>query len=92
MNEKRKIKWLVGYLILVSIIFAAQSYYVYFEFIPTILAAYASNDALHTRVERALYTLANFGGFWFVALAGSVVGLIGGAFINVKKKSEKTST
>jgi type II secretory pathway component PulF len=88
MNEKSKIRWLIGYLIILLLIYGAQSYYLYFEYIPNVLAPYATNDVLHAHIQRALYSLAADIRFWFVALAGSVTGLIIGIYVASKRKSK----
>jgi len=89
MNEKSKIRWLVGYLIILSLIFSAQSYFLYFEYIPKVLAPFAGNDILYAHAHRVLNTLASFSRFWFLALAGSIVGLIIRAYIASRRKSDK---
>ena len=91
MNEKRKIKLLIGYLIILLLIFGAHSYYLYFEYIPIVLAPFASNDVLYGHVQRALYVLASLSRFWFVALAGSIIGLIIGIYVAAKKSEKKSS-
>jgi len=91
MTEQIKIKWLIGYLIIFSLIFAAHSYFLYFEYIPKVLAPFAGNDVVYAHVQRALYTLASFMRAWFLVLVGSAVGLIIRIHIAAKKSAKNSS-
>ena len=84
-------KWLIGYLIILSLMFAAHSYFLYFEYIPKVLAPFDSNDVLYEHVQRALYTLVSFMRAWFLVLIGSVVGLIIRIHIAAKKSDKNRS-
>ena len=89
MSEKGRVKFLVAYLIVLSLIFAGQSYFLYFEYIPKVLAPFANNNDVHAHLERVLYTLARFIRIWFLVLAGSITGLIIGLYVTAKKNAKK---
>lgn len=89
MTETSKIKWAIAYLILLLLIFGAQSYFLYFEYIPNALAPYASHPDIHAHVQKALYNMVGHIRFWFLALAGSITGLIIGLYVAAKKSGKK---
>ncbi len=88
MSEIGKIKWLVGYLILLLLIFGAHSYYLYFEYIPANLAPYVDLPEIHAHVQKALYSVAGHIRLWFLVLEGSIIGHIVGLYIAAKKKQK----
>lgn len=85
MSEKGKIKWLVGYLIILFLIFGAQSYYLYFDYIPKNLAPYITLPDIHAQLEQAFYGIAGKIRIWFFVLISNVVGLIIGIYIVARK-------
>ena len=87
MSEIAKIKWILVYLVMLLLIFGAQSYYLYFKFIPETLAPYAGFPAIRAQVQSVIYSMAGETRFWFLALAGNIVGWIVGLYVNAKKKS-----
>lgn len=84
MNVKIKMKWLVVYLATVLLLFATQSYVLYFIYIPDVLVPFAKDQVLHAHLEGILYTLARFGRIWFAVLVASVIGLVIGAYIRTR--------
>jgi hypothetical protein len=91
MNVKIKTKWLVVYLATISLIFAVQSYEMYFDYIPKALAPFAGDEALHAHLERILYAVARFGRTWFFVAVASVIGLAIGDHIRAKLDQRKQS-
>jgi hypothetical protein len=89
MSETSEIKWAIAYLILLLLIFGAQSYFLYFEYMPNVLAPYVSLPDIHAQVQKALYSMVGQIRFWFLALAGSVTGLIIGLYVAAKKNVKK---
>lgn len=87
MKEMSKIKGAIA-LLLMLLIFGAQTYYLYSEYIPSILAPYASEPTIYAHVQKALYSMAGYIRYWFLALEGSITGLIIGLYVAAKKKAK----
>lgn len=62
------------YAMLALFIFMAQSYYLYFEFLPVNLAAYASAPDIQGHIKKMLDVMFGPAIFWFVLLEASIVG------------------
>lgn len=89
MSPKSTINWLIIYLLIISLIFGAQAYYLYFDYIPKNLAPYTSLPDVHAQLEQAFYSIAGRIRVWFLLLVSNVVGLMIGIYI-VARKSART--
>lgn len=88
MSEMGKVKGAIALFILMLLIFGAQSYVLYFKYIPNVLAPYASDSAIYAHFEKALYSMAGDIRGWFLALEGCITGLIIAYYVKAKKKKK----
>ena len=88
MSEMGRVKGLIAFFILMLLIFGAQSYVLYFKYIPNILAPYASDPVIYEHFRKALYSMAGDIRYWFLALEGCITGLIIAYYIKAKKKKK----
>lgn len=88
MSEMGRVKGLIALFMLMLLIFGAQSYYLYFKYIPIILAPYANEPTIYAHVQKALYVIAGEIRYWFLALEGCITGLIIAYYVKAKKKKK----
>lgn len=90
MSPKSKINWLIIYLSIITLIFGAQAYYLYFDYIPKNLALYTSLPDVYAQLEQAFYSIAGRIRVWFLLLVSNVVGLMIGIYITRKSTTPNT--
>ncbi len=88
MSEMGRVKGLIALFMLMLLIFGAQSYYLYFEYIPMNLAPYVDLPEIHAHVQKTLYVIAGEIRYWFLALEGCITGLTIAYYIKAKKKKK----
>ena len=88
MNDMGRIKGLIALAILMLLIFGANSYYLYYKYIPIVLTPYADVPTAYAHVQKALYVVAAESRYWFLALEGCITGLIIAYYIKAKKKKK----
>ena len=88
MSEMGRVKGLIVFAMLLLLFFGYESYYLYFEYIPLILAPYASTPDTQAHLKEALYVLAGNSRHWFLLLEGCIIGLIIAYYIKTKKKKD----
>lgn len=92
MSEMSKIKGAIALWVLMLLIFGANSYYLYYKYIPTILSPYADTPVIYAHVQKALYVVAAESRYWFMTLEGCITGLIIGYYIQARKKRKPGTT
>lgn len=80
---------MVIYLLIIALVFGAQAYYLYIEYIPMNLAPYTSLPDVHAQLERAFHSIARRITVWFLLLVSNVVGLMIGIYIAARKSQAK---
>jgi len=83
MRNTKLLVWL--YLGVIVIIFSAQSYLIYFNFMPATLAPFKDFPVMEKHVQYALNKMMDWMTFWFLLGIGHILGYL----IVSRKKSSK---
>ena len=86
MSEMKKIKWLLAGLVIALLSFSFQYYYLYFEYIPSVLEPYVKVPAVHAQIQQSLFAVAWFIKFWFILFAATFSGHIIGMYVSARRK------